>query len=179
MTFSARQRAPSFSFDGAAVDHRKMPFMPTPDSSAARCLGRWLAAGALLALIACSRGDSVDERIRQAIVDDYRAQLAKALPADKRATLERQLERLERGEPALDEEESLRLAGYQITKTEASFVYRNRVHGYQINLPEGVELQVHRNGQYVIVKSHGSLFGIWVHADDPIAVAEAKLLGEF
>jgi hypothetical protein len=78
------------------------------------------------------------------------------------------------------EHEVLQLAGYTVTDaTPAARVYRNAAHGYQVTLPPGIELQEHRNGQFVIVPSHGTLFGIWIHAEASPQEVEAKLLSDF
>jgi hypothetical protein len=50
------------------------------------------------------------------------------------------------------------------------------MNGFQVTVPPGVELQEHRNGQYVMVPGHGTLFAIWTHAEDPMDRVEEKLL---
>jgi hypothetical protein len=139
-----------------------------------------MALGTLTALAACDTepaDDDFAERARRIAIDAHREKLAGDLSPDERATLEHRLARLERGEHALDERESLEVAGYSVTEeTLEQQVYRNDVHGYQLSLPAGLELQEHRNGQYVQVPGHGTFFAIWIHADEPVTTAEKTLL---
>ncbi len=48
-----------------------------------------------------------------------------------------------------------------------------------MTFPAGTELQEHRNGSFVMVKPHGSLFGIWIRAEASVTQTEAKLLADF
>jgi hypothetical protein len=121
-----------------------------------------------------------DERMWRAIMAGQRAALAEAKTDEDRARIAKQIARLERGLPALDEKESLELAGYKLSKpAHEPRVYQNATHGYQLTFPAGVELQEHRNGSFVIVPSHGTLFGTWIHAESSAAQTEAKLLTDF
>ena len=152
-------------------------------SSSAAFIAGATAAIASVVLAGCGPGDqggdSESEKVRQGIMASLRRQLAREQPTEERTKLERQLARLERGEPMLDEREALQALGYTVTDTDANPVYRNTVHGYRVAMPPGLELQRHRNGVFVIIPPHGSLFGIWTHADDPTDVVEAKLLSNF
>lgn len=138
------------------------------------------------AVVACSptntepKASLDDDEIRKSAIDLYRAKLTTETDATERAELERRLARLERGESVLDRDETLRALGYKVTETKREQqTYRSTAHGYSVTMPSGIELQEHRNGQFVIVPTHGTLFGIWVHAETSRDDVEAKLLSDF